>query len=359
MASKAKVFEDLLDQYAPGLAREFRNAIADVAKQADRSRIIAALETGNIEQAVAAVGLDPLDFGGFEELFRQAFIDAGRREAEGMPLVEDFNGNQIRMRFSARHPIAEDWLREHSATMLAEVVDDTKQAMRQTMARGLEQGKNPRSIVPEVVGRINAATGAREGGVLGLTAAQEGYVANAEAQLSSGDASAMRDYLTREKRDRRFDRSVAKAIREGKPVPSDIMDRALTSYRNRLLALRATTIGRTETMTALNRGAHSVWEQGVADGTYQADRITKRWRDAHDIRVRHDHAVLGSRSAIPFLEPFVSPNGDRMMYPMDRSLGATAKSIIACRCWCEYGYANDNDLPFDSRGRIDFFKDVA
>jgi len=359
MPSKASVFEKLLDQYAPGLAREFRNAIADVAKTADRQRMLAALENGNIEQAVAAVGLDPLDFGGFEELFRQAFIDAGRREAADMPLMEGNFGQPIRMRFSGRHPVAEDWLREHAASMLTEVVDDTKAAMRATMARGLAEGKNPTAIVPEVVGRINRTTGKREGGVLGLTTAQEQWVANAERQMASGDPAELSDYLGRELRDRRFDRSIAKALRDGKPVPKATADKALASYRNRLLAYRAKVIGRTETMTALNKGAYSAWEQGVADGTYQADRIRKAWKDSHDIRVRHDHAVLGSRSAIPFNEPFVSPNGDRMMYPMDRSLGARAQSIIACRCWVIYSYANDNAPVFDSRGRIDFFKDVA
>lgn len=359
MATQAQIFEQLLERYAPGLAREFRNAIADVAKTASIGRMTEALKVANIEAAVAAVGLDPLDFGGFEELFRQAFIDAGSREAALMPKLTDNFGNPVRFRFSGRHEVAEVWLRDHAATLLTEVVDDTKEAMRRVMVRGLEEGKNPTSIVPEVVGRINRATGRREGGVIGLTTVQEQYVARAQEQLSSGDPAALGDYLSRTLRDKRYDRTIAKALKAGEPVPTETMRSALASYRNRLLAYRAKTIGRTETMTALNKGAHSAWEQGIADGTYQADRITKAWKDAHDIRVRHDHAVLGSRRPIPFMEAFVSPNGDRMMFPMDRSLGARAESIISCRCWCSYGYANDNDLQFDSRGRIDFFKDVA
>jgi hypothetical protein len=359
VATKAAIFDALLEKYAPALAREFRNAIADVAKTADIGRMKAALEVFNIEGAIAAVGLDPLDFGGFEELFRTAFIDAGRREAADMPKMEDNFGNPVRQRFSAGHQVAADWLREHGATMLSEVVEDSKAAMRATMARGLQEGRNPASIVPEVVGRINRATGRREGGVLGLTSDQERYANNAQVQLASGDPEQMRAYLTRERRDKRFDRTIAKAIREGTPVPADKIEAAVRSYRNRLLALRAQTVGRTETMTALNKGAHSAWEQGVADGTYVADRITKDWQDAHDIRVRHDHAALGARKPIPFNEPFRSPNGDLMMFPMDRSLGARSKSIVGCRCWCRYSYANDNALMFDDRGRIDFFKDVA
>lgn len=360
MPNSAKVFEKLLAEYEPRLARAFREAIANVAKEASIGRMVAALEQGNIEAAISAVGLDPLDFGGFEELFRQAFIAAGNEEARIMPLVEDNFGNPIRMRFSGRNPIAEDWLRDHSTMLLTEVVEDTKAAMRATMVRGLQEGKNPTKIVPEVVGRINRATGRREGGVLGLTQAQEKWVENAEAQMRSGDPAALADYFKRELRDRRFDRSITKAAREGKPVPRATIDKALNSYRNRLLAYRARTVGRTETQTALNSGTFQAWEQGIAEGKYAPERIAKDWRDSHDIRVRHDHAILGSRRPIPFREPFVSPNGDRMMYPMDRSLGARARSIVSCRCWAQYSYSEaPGGLQFDSRGRIDFFAGVT
>jgi hypothetical protein len=335
MATQIQKFEALFEQYNPEMAKAFRESIAAVGENADLKGMREALAAGDVEAALRALDLDTADFYRLEEKFREVFITAGVETADGIPVQTDPFGGIVRVRFTPRHVVAESFLAQHSSTLVRDITVDTRNAVRSTMVKALSEGKNPTTIVTEVVGRVNRATGRREGGVLGLTSEQAIWVGNAQDELTSGD---LNGYLSRKQRNVKYDGPIKRAIESGQPVPPATMRAALDSYRNRLLALRAKTIGRTETMTALNVGRHTAIEQAIAEGKIMPDNVTKKWRDAHDRKVRHDHAVLGSRPAIPYNEAHVSPNGDRMRFPMDRSLGARSQSIIGCRCQEEYRF---------------------
>src|SRR5699024_12742996 len=60
---------------------------------------------------------------------------------------------------------------------------------------------------------------------------------------------------------------------------------------------------------------------------------TRRSSDlsTHDGRERDSHAEMDG-VAVPFDEPFMLPDGSRVMHPCDSSLGAAAAEIINCRC---------------------------
>jgi len=335
LASQIAQFEALLDHYAPGVAAAFRSSIADIAKRADVKRMVAALKDGDITAVIEAMHIDEAAFTDFEEAFREVFIRAGNDTADAIPGFEDGQGNPVRIRFSGRHPLAERFLSDHSGQLITDITVDTRQAVRETMTKALALGKNPTTIVADTVGRVNRVSGRREGGVIGLTTQQARAVDNAAQNLASGNPASLPDYLRLKLRDKRYDRAISAALEAGKPVPEATATRALSSYRNRLLAYRAKTIGRTEVMTALNQGRYNAYEQAIADGKLKVENLTKKWRDAHDMRVRHDHAVLGSRPAIGFNEIFVTPSGAMMRFPMDTSLGAPASEIISCRCVLE------------------------
>ena len=71
---------------------------------------------------------------------------------------------------------------------------------------------------------------------------------------------------------------------------------------------------------------------GIAqlDGYYQAGYTKKKWNTMGDSKVRTSHKRASGQ--IKFLEePFIL--GDSlMMFPLDTSLGASAKEIVNCRC---------------------------
>lgn len=205
---------------------------------------------------------------------------------------------------------------------------DQEQAIRQTVEQGLADGRNPRNVALDLVGRLNRQSGRREGGIVGLTSQQAGYVANARRQIEELDAG----YFDRKLRDKRFDRTVAKAIREGKPLARADVDRITGRYSDRLLAHRGDVMARTESIAALHAGQFEAARQLVESGKVRADQITKVWDATGDARTRPSHAAMDGQ-AVGLNEAFTTPGCFRMMHPHDASLGAPADEIINCRCF--------------------------
>lgn len=205
---------------------------------------------------------------------------------------------------------------------------DQREAIRQTLEAGLADGRNPRNVALDLVGRLNRQTGRREGGIVGLTSQQAGYVTNARKQLEALDAG----YFDRRLRDKRFDRTVAKAIREEKPLSRADIDRITGRYADRLLAHRGEVMARTESIAALHAGQYEAARQLVDSGKVRADQIVKVWDATGDARTRLTHAAMDGQ-AVGLNVPFRSPSGALMMHPHDVSLGAPADEIIQCRCF--------------------------
>lgn len=174
------------------------------------------------------------------------------------------------------------------------------------------------------------------GGIVGLTRSLTAYLESARRELSSNDPSLLRNYLNRELRDRRYDASVLRAIKEGKAVSKKVLDGATSSYADRLLRFRGEMIGRTEAIRAMNAARHESFRKLVAGGKLDERYISRRWRSAgFDGRVRDSHMALHDQVVSGLSEPFRSPLGSLMLYPGDTSLGAPGEDTINCRCYEE------------------------
>lgn len=87
-------------------------------------------------------------------------------------------------------------------------------------------------------------------------------------------------------------------------------------------------IARTETTRIENSAKQSVGEEGKRLGF----NMWKRWISTHDDRTRIEHDTEKVDIAdVPIDEPF-EVGGEKMMYPGDISLGASAWNTINCRC---------------------------
>jgi hypothetical protein len=329
-----QVYADLEERYGRQVADAFMRAVENLRTRARAQEAVASIESQDIEAALQALDIDPAAFDEMLDRIREAHTEGGRFQAAAFPR-RGADGTALTVRYDGRALRAEAWVREHSSGLITRITDETRAIIRTSLAESLSRGQNPRSALLDIIGRVNRATGRREGGILGLSAPQADYVATARNELASSDPEGLRNYLTRKARDKRFDRTIQKAIREGVAPPADKAANAITAYERRLLAQRAEIIGRVETMTALQKGKAEAIQQAIDSGKISADDVTKAWRSTGDFRVRHTHARLNG-TRVRFGEAFVSPSGARLQHPMDQSMGAGIDEIAGCRCDCEY-----------------------
>ncbi len=327
MATQSQVYDALLAQYGPKVAKAFEAAIDDLRAQADLARLIDAIARNDIAEAIAALHLDPAAYNQLVDAVEAAYRDGGQQMADALPSPPPGHpANALVFRFNARNPRAETWLGQYSSTLVTRITDEQVEVVRTVLERGMSEGQAPRDAALDIVGRINRLTGKREGGVLGLSAPQEAYVASARQELADLDSH----YFTRTLRDKRFDSTVRKAIDSGKPIPDAVRAKIVTAYEGRLLKLRGQTIGRTEAMTSLQQAKLEGARQLVDSGKATETQVRRVWRNSGLRNSRDSHVALNGET-VGLNEAWISPvSGAAIMYPGDPQ--APAGERINCAC---------------------------
>ena len=341
-----KQLDALAARFTPRIKKAFLASVADIKDKAVIGAIIDAITVGDLEAAFRATGLSPAAMRPITQMIETAFEQGGITVANSAPRgITDGFGNRAVFRFDVRNSRSEAWLRDHSSSLVTRITDDTRDNIRTIIQRGVAEGRNPRNIALDIVGRINPDTGRRTGGIIGLTAPQEKWVANMRRDLN--DLS--EHYFTREARDKRFDSIVRKAIDSDTPLSGAKVNAIVDKYSDNLLLQRGETIARTEAIQSLNKAADDAFRQAIDEGTLKPNAVTKTWDSAGDSRVRPSHRLMDGQ-AVQMDEPFKTPDGAQLMFPGDTSLGAPGSEIIQCRCrvrhevdW--FADLDDDDAP--------------
>lgn len=335
----ARRLRELIEAQHPAIRDTFLAAIASARDGASVAALTALLEAGRLEEVVTSLGLDAARFDLLNEAIRAAFRAGGLQGVTEIPALRlprpvwaprNWRSPVARFGFDIRNPQAEAWLRASSSRLVTEIVASQRDAVRSALEVGMRLGQGPRQTALDIVGRIGP-TGRRTGGVLGLTSQQAQFVANMRVELASGDPATMRRYFERQRRDRRLDGIVNRAIREGRPLAKADIDRIAGRYADRLLALRGETIARTEGTQAYNEGRQQAFEQAVASGQLRPEWVTKVWTTTMDGRERETHGALNG-ATVGLFDSFETPGGARLRFPGDSSQGAGAEEIVNCRC---------------------------
>lgn len=325
----------LLTQFSDSVQTAFLEAVQQIKREADVERVIERLTVGDIDGAIRALRVERAPLNPLVDQIEAAFRAGGQAAVAALPAPP---GRQAVVRFDSRNPVAEEYLRNESSTFITNVLDDQIRMIRSALERSLTAGVNPRTAALEIVGRVGA-DGRRTGGVLGLSDAQWQWLASYEDALRRLDGSRLGynaktgEFENYTLRDRRWDRTVAAAIRTGTPVPEATIQRLIDGYERKALLFRGTMVARTEVLKALNTSADIAIRLAVQSGEVQAERITKVWHATHDDRTRFTHRILDGQE-VGFDEKFESPSGARLMYPGDPE--APASEVINCRCWVQH-----------------------
>lgn len=322
MALDRREIERLIKAAAPEIGDSFVAVMIKVPSEIDLEPLTSAIRDVDWDGAWSEIDMAPGDFNDFREAERAAYRAGGEAQA---------TAERWKFNLFDERALADE--NRRTGRLITEVIDETRDMVRDRVRRGIAAGENPRSVALDIIGRRKVGTHTRTGGIIGLTRHQDEYVQRALAELRSADSTQLRNYLNRQARDRRFDRTVLKAIRENRAVPAELRDKMIASYRSRLLRLRGEAVGRTEALGAVNAGQHEAIEQAIADpdNPVRAQDIRRIWNATSDSRVRDTHAEMSGQER-RHGEPFDSPSGARLMYPGDRSLGAPASEINQCRC---------------------------
>lgn len=377
--------DDLIETLEPALAAAFLAAIALLRSGIDYQGLLAALRVGDIDGAIDALNIDRGAFTGYAIERQAGFAKAGAIESTTLtkqraaafkappapslrgPEVEpagpgrtpppappalSLDGPQptnIVFRFDMTNPRAEAQIRGEAATRIAGYVDEQVETARRVIGDGFARGEGPQTIATDIAGRVNPISKRREGGIVGLSDPQVSYVESMRRRLESGDPDEMVKVLGRfdkqgkwvegtgmTRRDRRFDKSIKKAIREvaaGKPNPltRERIDEMTAKYSDRLLAKRAEDIARTETAQGVMAARAEATKQALDKSGLFDDALTKTWRHLGGLHAARDwHLAMNNKSVTGIDAVFFMPDGSLMKYAHDPDGGA--KNNVACRC---------------------------
>ena len=220
-------------------------------------------------------------------------------------------GYHIDVDFDQLNPSVRRHMADYALDRIVEISDQQREAIRAVlMAQSVLQGIGPRE----------AARSLRES--IGLTAYQTNIVAGYRAELNALDPAA----LERKLRDKRYDRTVRRAIETNTPLTAEQIDAMVAAYHRRMLALRAETIARTESIRATSYGAVAR-AQDVLDRHPELD-VIKTWIATDDERTRDTHRDLDGKEVTGIQTPFKTSADALIRWPVDED--APADETINC-----------------------------
>lgn len=320
--------EALINRFIPEIRAAFVAVIRDLADAALIAEMVRYIEAGDAVGAFRALGMTETALRPIVTTIEAAFEAGGITTGATFPRVLNTTNGRARFLFDVRNSRAERWLREESSQLVTKITEDTRINVQTLMTTGVADGRNPRNVALDVVGRVDPVTKRRVGGVIGLTTQQQGAVSRARLELHELDDR----YFNRVRRDKRFDGLVRNAIRDGKALDAEQISKITARYSDSLLQLRGENVARTEALAALNAAQMEAAEQAIDTGAVKESAAQKEWDSAGaDGRTRDTHLAMdGQRVGIR--EPFVTPGGYRLMQPGDSSMGAPGEEVINCRC---------------------------
>jgi len=332
--------ERILKRIEPRFRRAFQQAFSDIASGIVLRDVVDAIQARNAQAALEALRLEPAFLQPLDRAIADAFVDGGSEALARIP-VDPNTGRRFVLGFDARHTRAEAWVREHAGGLITEIIADQRRMAQDVIESAIAQGVNPRTAALDIVGRVDRATGQRQGGFIGLDTSRASRLEILSEAMKTPDG--VRSIVTKSNKDgalsvnykvnKATEARILRAYRNGEKVSE--VDRLLSvrQYQSQLLRERGETIARTESITALRAGRHEGFEQLVDSGNVRADQITRVWDATGDSRTREDHAQMDGQEVVGFDAPFIAPDGSQMMFPGDTSLGAPGEQTIQCRCF--------------------------
>ncbi len=226
--------------------------------------------------------------------------------------------DSIGFHFDLANPNTAQAASSYRSDLIRGLTQQTADSIRQVLVGALSQGQSVDTTARLI----------RD--IIGLTPQQAAAVQNFRSSLDKGSASALNYAL----RDKRYDGSINNAI-DGNALTGDQIDAQVGRYADRMLAYRAKTIARTESLNAANLGGEMAIRQAIELGQIDAADVTRYWLVSDDELVCPicTSIVDADPDGVGLDEPFQSIKG-----PIQRP---TAHPN--CRCTLQYTITGHQD----------------
>lgn len=131
---------------------------------------------------------------------------------------------------------------------------------------------------------------------------------------------------------------LTEGVADGESIPQ-LAKRIDNLYLEQIIPNRSTNIVRTEVVAASNYGSHEAAKQSGLT-------LKKVWLATDDTRTRPTHEDADGQE-VDIDEPF-EVGGEKLLFPGDTSLGASAQEVCQCRCTQFYRRVRASSTPDDT-----------
>ena len=172
-------------KFGPRLRSAFLQAIQDIAITADLRRLEQALEARDTGAVIELLELKPEFYAPLNEALRATVIGGGAYFVDSLPRKHPGTGTTLVIRFQGDHPRARRFIEQSGGDLITNIVEKQRAMVRSYLASGVADGRGPKAVALDLVGRVNRQTGRRTGGIIGLTERDALSVAKLRLQLLS------------------------------------------------------------------------------------------------------------------------------------------------------------------------------
>ena len=264
----------IADAIAPKMERVFRDAIHNAAAQVSLKVLLDKMDV----EAIPWRTMETLLFKAFRSMFEDTIEEAANAHAKLLPESQLKKATpsflaSIGLRFDLNNLRVFRWIQNHALEMVFGVTENSKLAIREILRRSFE-GQ--------------------------MTVRQQAMFIRDLIGLDPRRAKALNNFR----------------IQMIGEVPDGKAERLLVQYRKRLIADRASTIARTESITASAQGQHALWLQALEQGFLDND-VRRRPVVTPDTRLCELCSPMPSNplNTVRLNEPFTRGDGLLVMNP--------------------------------------------
>lgn len=301
--------ERLLGRIETKLQRAWRTMVRSVKDENsihEMAQRIAAGDTQSLLRGVAeAAEKFALDVNG-------GYVAAGQKAARWL---DGEVSSSIAVRFDFTSEEAVGWMTEHLDGFVSGMVEGQQATVERVITRGRARGLSDLDIAAEVRDSI------------GLAPYQVDHVETYRAALEAGDYS---NAVDRQLADGRYETAIRRAEEEGTHFAPKRIEAMVDSYRANWVEFRGEVVALAEAEAAMGAGMDELLRQAIEAGDVDPSLIVRTWVTRHDARVRTSHRLMNGQQR-PFGVPFISGNGNELMYPGDEN--GPSDDVCGCRCF--------------------------